>query len=291
MKTWYWIPVFVVVFFAGDRLAGGAMEVLKDQSNFRYSRLYTDRAAADILLIGNSRGLNFYQPTIEALTGRSTFNLSYNGLPPQLVSVLMRDYRERYAPPADVVMDITFLDLDNDALIEDFRVYASESEGLDSLLAIARPTIQRGTKLFYLTRFGGEVAQRMFYYLGRSDEDWLLDRIMASPQAAAVDQVPTYTNGYSSANVTLVAEAIAAYQQLGSSVHLVVNPYYPPYADKIENLSSLIAAVESATGLEVRDYSKAISEPELFGDYQHLNKAGADIYLKMLLGDLDLASR
>ena len=288
MKNWYWIPVFVIVFFVGDRLAGGVLASLTDRSNFRYSRLYTGRAGSDILLVGNSRGLNFYQPSIEAMTGRSTFNVSYNGLPPQLVAVLMHDYRRRYGVPQDVIIDITFLDRDNDALIEDFRVYAAYSEGIDSLLAIARPSIHRGTRLAHLTRYGGEVSQRMLYYLGRSDEDWLLDRVMGPTQAAGITEVPAAEYGYSADNIALIAKTVADYRSLGSRVHLVVNPYFPPYAEKLTNLDALIDAVEAATKLQVRDYSKSIAEPALFGDYQHLNKAGAKVYLKKLLRDLSL---
>ena len=49
--------------------------------------MYRGDAPSDVLLIGNSRGLIFYQPYLEKRLGIKTFNLSYNGLPANLMDV------------------------------------------------------------------------------------------------------------------------------------------------------------------------------------------------------------
>jgi len=56
------------------------LEQMTKRSNFRYSRMYYQNADAEILLLGNSRGLMFYQPEVEKLTNKKSFNFSYNGL-------------------------------------------------------------------------------------------------------------------------------------------------------------------------------------------------------------------
>ena len=82
-----------------------------------------------------------------------------------------------------------------------------------------------------------------------------------------------------------LADAVNYAKQKGVRVELVVNPYYPPFADKIGNLADLVAAAEQATGLTVHDYSNSIAGVDGFGDYQHLNKRGAREYLDKLMQD------
>ena len=78
MKKWLWIPITLIVVFVGDRLLGGMLASITEGSEFRYSRLYSGRAEADIVLLGNSRGLSFYQPFLEQRTGarRSTLAIT-----------------------------------------------------------------------------------------------------------------------------------------------------------------------------------------------------------------------
>jgi len=73
----------------------------------------------------------------------------------------------------------------------------------------------------------------------------------------------------------------------GVLVKLVIGPYFPAFEPTIRNsfLSPLKAAVESATGLTVTDYSTAVAETDKFGDYQHLNKKGSIEYMGLLYRD------
>ena len=73
MKKTGWYVAFLIVLLAGDRTAGYLLQQQVAQSQFRYSRMYHGTAGADILLLGNSRGLTFYQPYIEEKTGLKIF--------------------------------------------------------------------------------------------------------------------------------------------------------------------------------------------------------------------------
>src|SRR4030081_1592406 len=90
------ILLMLAVIFLGDRFWSQLLQIVVGKSQFRYSRLYNGKAAADILIAGNSRGLNFYQPYMEELTHKKTFNISYNGLPGNLAMLLCMDYVEKY---------------------------------------------------------------------------------------------------------------------------------------------------------------------------------------------------
>ncbi len=288
MKYWMWIPALFALVFVGDRLGGAALAHLTKVSHFRYSRLYTDRAAAEVVFIGNSRGLTFYQPKFEILTGKSTLNLSYNAMPPDIAAALLTDYLARYPAPEHLFVDITMIDRDNGSLALDFQLYAPYSERLDSLVYAAQPSIYYGNRLAHLTRYGGEVAQRMLYYLHKSDKDWLLDRVISEQMVVDTSTLARGRMDYVAARNKPLLASIAAFREAGTTVHLVINPYFPPFARSVSNLDSVATAFSAAAGLPVRNYAIAIPDPALFGDYQHLNKAGAERFLQTLAQDAGL---
>ena len=279
----WWILATLALFFVGDRLGGAALESMVESSQFRYSKLLNDTGEADILLVGNSRGLMFYQPYIEETTGKNTLNLSYNGMPMNLAAGLVEDYFERYPAPEVMVLDVTMCDRENLQLIRDFRTYAAKSDRLSDLLREEAPRNYWGAKFSHLYRYNSEIFQRALYYRNRSDEDWLLDRVINDRMVAGIDDTEDYT-------ITMVGleelkKTVELAQSKGTEVRLVINPYYPPFAQKIQNLTQFRRTVTEATGLEVADYSLAVADTQGFGDYQHLNKAGSRAYIDRLLAD------
>ena len=279
----WWILATLALFFVGDRLGGAVLESMVESSQFRYSKLLNDTGEADILLVGNSRGLMFYQPYIEETTGKNTLNLSYNGMPMNLAAGLVEDYFERYPAPEVMVLDVTMCDRENLQLIRDFRTYAAKSDRLSDLLREEAPRNYWGAKFSHLYRYNSEIFQRALYYRNRSDEDWLLDRVINDRMVAGIEDTEDYT-------ITMVGleelkKTVELAQSKGTEVRLVINPYYPPFAQKIQNLTQFRRAVTEATGLEVADYSLAVADTQGFGDYQHLNKAGSRAYIDRLLAD------
>ena len=279
----WWILATLALFFVGDRLGGAVLESMVESSQFRYSKLLNDTGEADILLVGNSRGLMFYQPYIEETTGKNTLNLSYNGMPMNLAAGLVEDYFERYPAPEVMVLDVTMCDRENLQLIRDFRTYAAKSDRLSDLLREEAPRNYWGAKFSHLYRYNSEIFQRALYYRNRSDEDWLLDRVINDRMVAGIDDTEDYT-------ITMVGleelkKTVELAQSKGTEVRLVINPYYPPFAQKIQNLTQFRRTVTEATGLEVADYSLAVADTQGFGDYQHLNKAGSRAYIDRLLAD------
>ncbi len=276
----------LVLAFAGDRIGGLLLGKVLKESQFRYSRLYRSDAACELLFVGNSRGLIFYQPYIEEKTGRSTLNLSYNGMPMELAAVLIKDHLDRHAPPKTLVLDVTLLDKRMDArLTSGFNCYTPYSVRLSTLLRDSFPQDFYAGKTAHLYRYNSEVYQRALYYWKKSDEDWLLDRVISPTLQNDVTKHGTFLFDYTPAMLADLADAVRYAQAKGVRVELVVNPYYPPFAEKIANMPDLKAAIEQATGLPVRDYSSAISGLSGFGDYQHLNKNGAKEYLDKLMKD------
>ncbi len=293
MNRVVWIIGFLALTFAGDRLGGYALKKITDRSQFRYSRLYNDTTYADVLLVGNSRGLMFYQPEIEKLADARTFNLSYNGMPADLAKTLVMDYLDRRAAPRLMVMDVTMCDRVNDALIAGFAPYAPYSERIAALIkhydqvdSLGGSHNATATQISHLYRYNNELFQRTLYYRNKLDKDWLLDRTITEKMATDT-ALASYKIAMFPGMVQELKDAVDYARKKGVAVKLVVNPYFPPFQAAIRDsfLAPLIAAVEQATGLPVNDYSTALQETAMFGDYQHANKTGSIAYMNILAKD------
>jgi len=283
--------VLLLVFtFAGDRIGGWILGKIRDKSNFRYSRLYTNRAKADILLVGNSRGLPLFQPYVEEATGKKSLNLSYNGLPNYLGVAYVLDYLDRYPAPDEIVYDITICNGGNPPLTIGMGPYAAYSSRVDSLIKAVSDQdttgsydfAWKGQRFSHLYRYDSEVFLQMPYYLNKSDEFWLMDREI--PQAMVDDLAdfkPLPFDVWPSMLVDL-RQMVKAAEAKGTKVKFIVGPYFPGYADKLPNLDKLISQVKEATGLPVADFSRGLSERSYFADYQHPNLKGSKAYIGLL---------
>lgn len=293
MKKSIWIFALLALTFVGDRLGGWVLKQWTEGSQFRYSRMYTGEAKSDILLVGNSRGLIFFQPHIEAITGKETFNISYNGISVDLMNQLVQDYYDRYPAPELMLLDITMADRINDQLTIGFNTYAQYSDRLNDFIIERGGNMGHATKVSHLFRYNSEIFQRALFYANKTDETWLLDREISKSMVDAAKNIEPY-------QISIVPDSTAEMrdylpkhlkslievaQKNGTKVKLVVNPYYPAFAESISNLSTFIRNIESITGLPVRDYSRAIQEDKAFGDYQHLNQYGAKIFVEQLEKD------
>ncbi len=285
MKKAYWIFATLAVALLLDRAGGLFLDKITGESQFRYSRLYNGNGNADVLFVGNSRGLSFYQPYAEEKTGLSTFNLSYNGMPIGLAVPLVQDYLDRHQPPKVLVLDISILDslrMDN-KLAYQFNHYTPYSERLSDLLRRGFRNDYYAGKLSHLYRYNSEVFQRTIYYWKKSDKDWLLDRVISPQMVNDVEKQKTLRFHYDSKMLGQLAEMVKYAQQKGTRVELVVNPYFPDFIQKLGNLDSLMADIKQSTGISVKNFENAVSTTAAFGDYQHVNKEGARLYLDKLV--------
>ena len=285
MKKIAWIFGFLALTFVGDRVGGYLLSEIVERSQFRYSRIYSGQAESDILLVGNSRGLMFYQPYIEEKTGKETLNISYNGMPISVARVLVQDYLDRYPAPQKMILDVTMCDRDNRALVGAFNPYVRYSPHLAELLREETPNAYWAGKVSHLYRYNGEIFQRAAFYLRRSDEDWLLDRVITDALVDEIADREVDTITIEPKVIDDLVRTVKIAQLAGVEVELVINPYYPAFVDKLSNLDELKDTVEAATGLPVRNYARAVVAQNGFGDYQHLNKEGSREYLRILLAE------
>jgi hypothetical protein len=283
MKHFLWIAAFLTLSFVGDRFFGYFLNKIAFNSQFRYSRLYRGDAKADILLVGNSRGLGFYQPEIERLTGLNTLNISYNGMPADLATVLVRDQFQKNGAPKTMVIDVTMCDRKDELFVAAFNLYSAYSDSLKALITRYDKTVYYGGLVSHLYRHNSEVFQRAFNYRNKTDEDWLLDRVI-SEKMAADTSLKSYKVRVMPEMVDHLKEMVDFAKSQGTDVKLVISPYFPRFAESIRDsfLTPLKTLVEAKTGLMVTDYSAALTTTEAFGDYQHANKKGCIQFMNQL---------
>ncbi len=302
-KQLIWICAFLALAFLGDRLVGSFLRDFTKTSQFRYSRLYNSNETADILFVGNSRGLTFYQPEVERLTGQKTMNLSYNGMPADLAMTLVMDYLDRHVPPKVMVVDVTLCDRYNESLKTSMNLYVPYSRRLANLIknsasinlknpnsvevdttdAYAGRKVYYGGKLSELFQHNSEIFQRVLYHRNKLDEDWIVDRIIG--ESATKDTAfRSYEVRMFPVMVNHLKEMIDYAKEKGVVVKLVINPYYAPFAETIRDsfLTPLKMYVEAQTGLPVSDFSTVLQSVDEIGDYQHANKKGSIHYMNIL---------
>ena len=292
MKNIYWILTLIVLFFVGDRVGGYVFSKMIDKSGFRYSRMYKGDVECDLLFMGNSRGLGFYQPYIEEVTGKKTFNLSYNALPMNLGKVLLRDFLEKNKKPKTFVLDVSMTNRIDTTLITGFNVYAPQSKGVSTVLKDCAPKVFYAGKVSHLFQHNGEIFQRAIRYLNGTDEAWLNDRVISDGLISQVHVLHDSIVGPFNEDhkvVDFIYEELKSTVQIAKdnnvNVKLVINPFFPKYADKMVNYDDFVQKVEKLTGLKVYNYAKAIQDRDAFSDFQHLNRKGSQQYIDMLKRD------
>ena len=254
--------------------------------------MYYQDADAEILLLGNSRGLMFYQPEVEKLTNKKSFNFSYNGMPIQMGEALVKDYLDKYKKPELLLLDITCADRNNSALIAGMSAYAPESPRLQDLIQQVNPTAAGAAKLTHLFRYNSEIWQRAMRYIKGSDETWLNDREINQfmIDQAVVENPLDFT--FSSEKelkpedlMNNIKSIVDYAKGKNIKVRLVVNPYFPPFFNRSNGFDNWKNKVEKTVGQKIYDYSTALKEAKYFTDYQHCNKVGSIEYLKLLKAD------
>ena len=94
------LALLLVVVLAGDRALAWMLARAVSRAGTRFARAYRGGVDADVLVAGDSRGVNgLYGPAIRDATGLSAFNLAYNGLSTHLCEALVLDYLERNRAP------------------------------------------------------------------------------------------------------------------------------------------------------------------------------------------------
>lgn len=285
MNKLIWAGALLLSIFLGDRLIGAGFRQIMFSSQFRYSQMYKGGLDAEVLIIGNSRGVNsFYQPALEDLLGKEVINMSYNGLRMDIARVLIEDYLSLNNPPKTILLEASVLSKAYPELIKEFKPYAAPSTALQRKLAEAYPQEAMFSSISHLFALNSELFLRSLYYLNRDDQNWINQGTI---DEASVTNLKKYKGSRFEVSEALLQDVKEVYQLCQSQnieLKLVLSPYLPAYAAKILNLEEWKAEITTVVeGIEVLDHAAVITGREYFADWVHLNKKGSKVYLQYLL--------
>lgn len=220
-----WFVLLMIVVMAGDRIGAFVCERILLASQFRFSRVYRGGSSADVIVIGDSRGVHsFYAPAIERLTGRPALNLSFNSMSMPIAEALLSDYLDHNDKPRMVIIETTCVVVDR-GLVSELRTYADLSPRLEALYAREHPRAAAAGRLLRLLRYDSEFFLRALAYLRRSDQDWINRTVIGGELAAAPRG--RWSPRPHEQNLAALGRLVPMLRSRGIDVKLVIAPYHP----------------------------------------------------------------
>ncbi len=276
-----WLLILAAVIVAGDHVLAAALHRVLMRSQFRYSRLYCGGNHANVIVLGDSRGVHsFYAPAIEELTQLRVLNLSYNSMSPRIAEAVMLDYVEHNQQPRMVIIEVTCV-IVSGALTTELRTYAGLSPRLAALYAEKHPVAAVAGRVFRLFPLNSEFYLEALHYMRQSDQDWIY-RYSMSPAMRALprDRWPLVPI---SENVDALDRMVGELRRRGIEVRLVVAPYSPAIVPG--DMPEFLDVLTRRTRLPVRNYAGAVVDLDAFADGVHLNERGSRAFLRILQRD------
>lgn len=274
--------LFIPSLFAGDRVIAAACKKLVGMSHDRYVEVYEGRAAADILVIGNSRADNHFPPQIMGgLLGRKVVNLGLGGVSTVLAEALVADYVEKNGAPKLIVLEPSCLIVEP-AAIGDMRLFSIYSPRIRALIKRYMPEFHYAAEVFHAFNFNNEMFLRVLNQIHGASED-RLHFTAITPELLAVvraeGKFPLTDYPDNEAALTRLLEYIRA-KHIG--LRVVITPYLPDHLANIENFAPWRAHLFDlgVRREEFFDYSTHFDRPDYFRDGVHMNTEGT----KKLLG-------
>jgi hypothetical protein len=272
--------LLLALWFAGDRLLALAMGRLLDHSRDPIARLYGDSAAADVVVLGNSRA--YRNIDLDALSrgfNSQVISLALPGASMEISNALFDDYLDRYGPPRVLVVELSALFSDEGSL-KDLRAFADRSSRIDGLVKRYFPTLYTAgvvSRLFnYNSIFVLNAVHKIFVPL----PDPLLDGSLP-PQDGVVPSGRYFVPR--DENIAAARALMDATRRCGIEVRLLLSPAVPAYAaaNRIDALRS--AARQIAGEARIWDF---IDDPPVdaryFVDPSHLNREGVRFFMEIL---------
>jgi hypothetical protein len=278
--------VVFLVAAVGDRVLGTAGTALLERSQLRFSRLYRGDLSADVVILGNSRGVNTLSaPALSDQTGLRVRSLAWNGISAEIGEALWKDWLDRYPAPRLVLVEVSFLTGSNRQL-SDFSPYFTVSPRLASLARRDIPHTYWACRVSRLFCLNSELTLRALAFARKSDQGWANQYTITPALLEETRHLPPQPmDSILPSDVEALRRILTSARAAGTRVRLIYGPYLPTYRQHLVDVPGWIAGVEQAVGAPVLDYSDAVSDPDLFSDRIHMNARGARVFATTLVRD------
>jgi hypothetical protein len=279
-----WLLGLVALTWAGDRALAAALAPLVLESEQRFSRLYRGGLTPDVVVLGNSRGVNaFYAPRLSEVAGVRVWNLSYNGMSSELAAAVFEDYLDRNRAPRVLVLEVTSVYSAHEA-VRDLRLYRRFSPRLAELNRRHDPKGAATSRLVHLYDYNNELFGRALYYQRRSDQDWINRGRIGPELLASLDTLGTVELRMPADNLAALKRLVERARQAGIRVELVISPFLPAYREKLGNYEEWKGTLSTELGgARIWDLSAVVADVDAFGDRIHLNQRGSELLIPHLM--------
>jgi hypothetical protein len=288
IRSLVWLLLLAAIYFVGDWLGARALHALVWNSNSPFPRLYNGKFDAEIVCVGNSRGVHGFPETIlQDATGKSVANLSVNGLAPQIAERFLLDYLDHNPAPKIVLAEANFIEMETTAAgVMKFSPFFASSPRLFELACRFDPTYAVVSRLSRLIQYNSDLttfaAIHLLVHRGKRDQDALVRREISPQLVAESETMAPVELHVDEAELQAVKRMAEECERRGITFRLVLTGYLPAFREKISNLPEWIDQIESETGLEVADVSDVGTNAAFF-DRIHLNAEGSRLTAEMLV--------
>lgn len=279
--------ILIFIFFFVDFLISLPLSEFSKNSKIRYSRLYNESINADVIFIGNSRGVNaFYSPYFDRFTGLTSINFSYNGLTIPVIKILLDDYLLRNSTPKLLFIEITCLS-NTYEILPNFKQYMGSSSPIKNSIKQHYPKIFYASLFSRSFRYNSEYFLRTLYYLKKDDQSWInryhikkdyYDKMKPGKNSKIFREINFDA-------LKIFALMVDEYRKKG----IVIIPVVAPILDKSRNETSIknyISNISTNAKIDIVDLSDAISDISMFADTIHTNEKGAILIVNKLYQQL-----
>ena len=307
-NKWLYVIVFFILYFLGDRIISIPLNYLVKSSHFRFSELYRGNNSYEVVIAGNSRGVNsFYVPGINEKLNIKSFNLSYNGMDLGIVKTLLLDYLDFNKTPNLLVIEVSSVfdikeenrnlksipkeseNVQSVGLLGDLKPYFPYSKRLKELANLRSSNLVLWTNIAHLYQYNGEMFLRIISYLKNSDQSWSNNKTISSALIESTRLEPKYQFEINTSAVKELQEILRIAHSKGIKTRLIIGPYLPDYHKKIINYNAAVQELKSRLDKtqydSFSDYSKSITDPKKFADRIHANQLGSKQLLTELIRD------
>ena len=259
-----------------------AGDAVLHHSAFRFSRILTGKIDVDLLIAGNSRGVNLLTAR-DAGSKATVFNLSYNGLNGASSLALVQEFFLRGNKASAVAIEVSTLGVEGGSCYT--KPYWGQMPMLAAANAAACSQDAQTARYLPLTRFDSELFLRALYYAtvhARTDQDWADQYRMNSAQCRRYHEHgdASKLRPFVSQDVGMLWRRLAAFQGWmaqhapGTRIVYVLAPFLSTPAT-VGDVDTLVAAEDKVFGGNFLDLSKALGgNCDDFADLFHLSAVG-----------------
>lgn len=287
------ILIVACLFFVFDRILGMGLKFLYTKSNAtdEYKISYSNETTEDsILFFGSSRTLHHYVPAIfEKELGKSCYNVADWGIKNIYYHYgLLGNILTRYTPQT-IIFEIHPCDwlatpFSGKERAASLAPYCGMSEPCDEMLKLSGKYWP--CQLSKVYRFTGSFPNLITGKMGsmdRSLKGWKpMDGIMDTTGVVAEE----YPFPVDQERVALLERFINECQKNDIQLILTFSPMYVCSKEDVLKFPRELAAKHHLTFLDHYRDSDFVGHPELFYDFGHLNRKGAELFSKKLSKEL-----